>query len=198
MEGLDWSSQPFQCGCMCEVGLSGLFQREEKSCLHFLTWAVHIIDFFVSIAEMKIQRGKKSLVWICLNLGLFPRQNKSPALRRAVSECFVSPEMSVHTVLAKKAVEMQGLVHQTQLWKAKVSSFSAGDSWCGEYVQHETNSFHSHFWFKGTWLHLALLPGAMPGGLRAVLDGRSGDVFSLSCRQCSNLEQYCILLSILG
>lgn len=46
---------------------------------------------FVSIAEMKIQRGKKSLIWIQLNLGIFPRQNKSSTLRRAVSNrvfCF--------------------------------------------------------------------------------------------------------------
>lgn len=40
---------------------------------------------------MKIQRGKKSLIWIQLNLGLFPRQNESSTLRRAVSSrvfCF--------------------------------------------------------------------------------------------------------------
>lgn len=44
------------------------------------------------------------------------------------TECFVSREMSVHAVLVRKAVEMQSLVHQTQLRKAKVSSFGAGDS----------------------------------------------------------------------
>lgn len=65
------------------------------------------------------------------------------------AECFVSPEMSVHAVLVREAVEMQGLVHQTQLWKAEVSSFYAGDSRLGERLRHETNSVHSHFWFKG-------------------------------------------------
>lgn len=44
------------------------------------------------------------------------------------TECFVSPEMSVHAVLVRKAVEMQGLVHQAQLRKAEVSSFYAGYS----------------------------------------------------------------------
>lgn len=47
--------------------------------------------------------------------------------------------MSVHAVLVRKAVEMQGLVHQTQLRKAEVSSFCAGCSRFGEYRQHETN-----------------------------------------------------------
>lgn len=94
------------------------------------------------------------------------------------TECFVSSEMSVHAVLVRKAVEMQGLVHQTQLRKAEVSSFYAGCSQFGEYLQHETN-FLSPFQFQGAWLHLALLPGA-PRGLRAVLDAWSENVFILS------------------
>lgn len=98
--------------------------------------------------------------------------------------------MSVHAVLVWKAGEVQGLVHQTQLWEVKVSSFYAGDSWLGECLQHGTNSFHSHFWFKGAWLHLTLLPAAMPGGLRAVLDGWSEDVFSLSCWRIQTVEYF--------
>lgn len=95
---------------------------------------------FVSIAEMKIQRGKKSLIWIQLNLGLFPRQNESSALRRAVSNRVFCFSWNVSTCsTGEESCEMQGLVHQTQLGKAEVSSFYKGYSWFGEYLQHETN-----------------------------------------------------------
>lgn len=57
--------------------------------------------------------------------------------------------MSVHTVLVRKAMEMEASVHMTQLSKAKVSSCYAGGPQLGEYLEDETTSFSAHFWLEG-------------------------------------------------
>lgn len=75
---------------------------------------------FVSIAEMKIQRRKKALVWIQLDVGVFPFQKMSTTLC-CVRVVFLSLEMSMHVVLVRKA-----LVGMTQLLKTKVLSCCAG------------------------------------------------------------------------
>lgn len=95
MEGLDWSSQPFQCGRMCEVGLSGLLQWEEKSCLHFLSRAVQIITSFLLFvcfnSRNENSEGKKKKCLDTIEFRTFlTRQQANPALRGAVSEHFVS------------------------------------------------------------------------------------------------------------
>lgn len=95
MEGLDWSSQPFQCGRMCEVGLSGLLQWEEKSCLHFLSRAVQIINSFLLFvcfnSRNENSEGKKKSVWIQLNLGLSSPDSKQTLLSEELCQSILFP-----------------------------------------------------------------------------------------------------------
>lgn len=200
MEGLDWSFQPFQCGCMCEVGLSGPFQWEQKSCLHLLTWAVHIIDFFccfVSIAEMKIQRGKKSFVWTQLNWGLFPLQRESPAPKRAVSNSFLFGKWNVSTrSTCEESCGCAGLSFQTNCGRQNCHPLMPVVPDLGNISSRkQTPSIPS---FASGGLDSSLSPRSHAWSLCAVLDSQSEDVLSLSHWQCSKLERCCGLLSILG
>lgn len=92
MEGLDWSSQPFQYWVyVWSRPVWPLATRKEKLFSFPNLGCAHNWFFFFSIAETKIQRGKKACLDTTEYRSFFPCQNESPTLRRAVSSrvfCF--------------------------------------------------------------------------------------------------------------
>lgn len=150
------------------------------SYLHCLSWAMQIIHYFsclfVSIAEMEIQRRKKALVWIQLDLGIFPFQKTSMTL--LCQSVFFSWNFSTRSTCEKSLSWYDTTIEDKSVvllcWRSLTLGVSLGEH-LG--VQPPSVSTFSLRQFKPISSHPP--PGGVPWDLLAVLDGWWGDVCSL-------------------
>lgn len=120
-----------------------------------LLYSQYFCCLFASVAEVKIQRRKKSPCLDTIGFRNFSSPENEHDSLLCQSVFFFSLEMSVHVVLVRKA-----LVGMTQLLKTKVcpvvqevpdsGSISRRTSW-------GSASFSSHFWLEGVQTHLTFL-----------------------------------------